>query len=179
MWRKRRYALEGTYWRKQELTYRIENYTPDLPRKDVNETFEKAINMWANASGLTFKREDDLSIEPDIRVMFVTGSHNDTRPTDGPGRELAHAFFPGPDNAGLDGDVHLDDDETFAINGGNGVDLLWLFVHELGHSLGLDPTYRRESVMFAYYPGLPGVERVTPPPNPTPKTCSDVKLDAM
>ena len=27
--------------------------------------------------------------------------------------------------------------------------------------------------------GLPGVERVTPAPNPTPKTCSDVKPDAM
>ena len=96
--------------------------------------------MWANASGLTFKREDDLRIEPDIRVMFVTGFHNDTRKADGPGGELAHASFPGPDNAGEAGDVHLDDDETYAINGGNGVDLLWVFVHELGHSLGLDHT---------------------------------------
>jgi len=72
--------------------------------------------------------------------MFVTGFHNDTRKADGPGGELAHASFPGPDNAGEAGDVHLDDDETYAINGGNGVDLLWVFVHELGHSLGLDHT---------------------------------------
>lgn len=198
--RKRRYALQGSFWRKRELTFRIENYTPDLPKEAVDRTFEIALNMWSSASGLTFKREDNLSLEPDIKVKFVTGFHDDTRPADGPGGELAHAFFPGSENVGIDGDIHLDDDEFFTIDGEQGgVDLLWVIVHELGHSLGLDHAYHPHSVMFAYYMGhvpgltldsddiagiqklygLPGVERVTPSPNPTPKTCSDVKPDAV
>lgn len=139
----------------QDLTYRIEKYSndPDLKKEDVDKTFEKALEMWSSVSGLTFKRENDLQVEPDIRVLFVTGYHNDSRPADGPGGELAHAFFPGPDNTGLDGDIHLDDDEKFTINGGNGVDLLWVMAHELGHSLGLDHAYHPNSVMFAFYTG--------------------------
>ena len=138
----------------QEVTYRIENYTPDIKNKeDVDRTFEKALKLWSSASGLIFKREDNVNLEPDIRVKFVTGFHGDSRPADGPGGELAHAFFPGADNAGIDGDIHLDDDETFTINVHDGVDLLWVMVHELGHSLGLDHTYHPESVMFAYYMG--------------------------
>lgn len=197
--RKRRYALQGTYWRKNELTYRIENYTPDIPKEEVDNTIAKAIDMWSSASGLTIKREDNPDMNADIRIQFVRGFHGDTRPADGPGAELAHAFFPGAEDKDLAGDVHIDDDDTFAVNGGNGIDLLWLAVHELGHSLGLDHTYHPDSVMFAYYTGyrpdlkldsddiqgvqrlygLPGVEPETPSPNPTPKTCSDVKPDAV
>ena len=111
--------------------------------------------MWSNASGLTIKREDDPKATPDIKLSFVEGFHGDTRPADGPGGELAHAFFPlgGKGEEDLAGDVHFDDEDKFAINGGAGVDLLWLSVHELGHSLGLDHTYHPASVMFAYYPG--------------------------
>ena len=109
--------------------------------------------MWSSASGLAFKREDNPDMRPDIRIKFVKNFHGDTRPADGPGGELAHAFFPGAEDEDLAGDVHLDDDDTFAVNGGNGVDLLWLAVHELGHSLGLDHTYHPDSVMFAYYIG--------------------------
>ena len=108
--------------------------------------------MWSNASQLTFTRATTPDVIADIDIKFVTGFHGDDHPTDGPGRELAHAFFP-LNNTGLAGDVHFDDDDTFAINGGNGVDLLWLAVHELGHSLGLRHTYRSDSVMYPYYTG--------------------------
>jgi len=119
----------------------------------VDNTIAKAIDMWSSASGLTIKREDNPHMHADIRIHFVRGFHGDTRPADGPGAELAHAFFPGADDEDLAGDVHIDDDDTFAVKGGSGIDLLWLVVHELGHSLGLDHTYHPDSVMFAYYTG--------------------------
>lgn len=51
------------------------------------------------------------------------------------------------------GHVHFDDDETFTVNGGDGVDLLWVAVHELGHSLGMDDNYHPSSVLFSFYKG--------------------------
>ena len=109
--------------------------------------------MWSNASQLTFTRVTTPGVKADINIKFVSGLHGDNHPTDGPGNELAHAFYPS-NNKGLAGDVHFDDDETFSTNGGRGVDLLWLAVHELGHSLGLEHTYNHpNSVMLPYYKG--------------------------
>ena len=39
--------------------------------------------------------------------------------------------------------------------------------------------YHSNQINISKHAGLPGVERVTPSPNPTPKTCSDVKPDAV
>ena len=33
------------------------------------------------------------------------------------------------------------------------MDLLWVAVHELGHSLGMDDNYHPSSVMFPFYTG--------------------------
>ena len=134
----------------QDLTYKIQSFSSDLSREDIENTIEKALQMWSNVSQLSFTRVTAPDVSADIIINFVTGFHGDGHPTDGPGKELAHAFFP-LNNTGLAGDVHFDDEDTFAVNGGNGVDLLWLAVHELGHSLGLDHAYRSDSVMFPYY----------------------------
>ena len=133
----------------QDLTYAIENFPAKLSREDVEITVRKALQMWSNMSQLTFTR---VTAKPDINIKFVTGFHGDGHPTDGPGMELAHAFSP-LNNTGLAGDIHFDGDETFTVNGGNGVDLLWVTVHELGHSLGLKHTSHTDSVMFPYYKG--------------------------
>ncbi len=53
---------------------------------------------------------------------------------DGAGNTLAHAFFPpGGGNLGLGGDVHMDNGENWASAGF----FLEVFLHELGHGLGL------------------------------------------
>ena len=130
------------------------NYTPDLSKEEVDQTIATAIAIWASVSSLTFTKITAPDKEADIMIKFVRGYHGDSRPADGPGKELAHAFFP-LDNKGLSGDLHFDEDETFTLLDAkaDGVDLLWVAVHELGHSLGLDHSYQLDSIMFPFYMG--------------------------
>ena len=55
--------------------------------------------------------------------------------------------------------MHFDNDEDFDVNGSHvKVDLNWLSLHELGHSLGLDHSWNPDSVMFPFYLGyIPGL----------------------
>ena len=68
-------------------------------------------------------------------------------PFNGPGGVLAHAYFP------EDGRAHFDEDETYTDNTPSGTNLLWVAVHEFGHSLGLRHSNVQGAVMFPYYTG--------------------------
>ena len=62
---------------------------------------------------------------------FATKNHGDSHPFDGAGNVLAHTFHP------EDGDIHLDDDETFTTSASaSGIHLSWVMLHEIGHALG-------------------------------------------
>ncbi|MBZ3869933.1 Interstitial collagenase [Sciurus carolinensis] len=95
-------------WRKNKLTYRIVNYTPDLPRDAVDSAIEKALKVWEEVTPLTFSRLHEG--EADIMISFAVREHGDFIPFDGPGYNLAHAYAPGP---GINGDAHFDDDEQW------------------------------------------------------------------
>ena len=74
-------------------------------------------------------------------------------PFDGPGGVLAHAYFP------EDGRAHFDEDETYTHNTPSGTNLLWVGVHEFGHSLGLQHSNVQGAVMYPYYTGyVPNME---------------------
>ncbi|KAM7338097.1 hypothetical protein ACRRTK_004216 [Alexandromys fortis] len=95
-------------WRKNHLTYRVENYTPDLPRESVDSAIEKALKVWEAVTPLRFSRLSEG--EADIMISFAAGEHGDFIPFDGPGGVLAHAYAPG---LGINGDAHFDDDEQW------------------------------------------------------------------
>ncbi|XP_021484220.1 stromelysin-2 [Meriones unguiculatus] len=132
-------------WRKNHITYRIVNYTPDLPRESVDSAIEKALKVWEEVTPLTFSRISEG--EADIMISFAVGEHGDFYPFDGPGQSLAHAYPPGP---GFYGDVHFDDDEKWTL-GPSGTDLFLVAAHELGHSLGLFHSDKKESLMYPVY----------------------------
>ena len=74
-------------------------------------------------------------------------------PFDGAGRVLAHAYFP------EDGRAHFDEDETYTHNTTEGTNLLWVAVHEFGHSLGLAHTNIQGAIMYPFYTGyVPDME---------------------
>ncbi|CAO2636201.1 Interstitial collagenase A, partial [Lemmus lemmus] len=132
-------------WRKTHLTYRVENYTPDLPRESVDSAIEKALKVWEAVTPLKFSRLSEG--EADIMISFAAGEHGDFYPFDGPGQSLAHAYPPGP---GFYGDVHFDEDEKWTL-GSSGTNLFLVAAHELGHSLGLFHSDKKEALMYPVY----------------------------
>ncbi|XP_038606275.1 matrix metalloproteinase-9 [Tachyglossus aculeatus] len=100
-------------WDHQNITYRVQNYSPDLTPEVIEDAFARAFAVWSAVTPLTFTR---LSHGPaDIVIQFGTKEHGDGYPFDGPDGLLAHAFPPGP---GIQGDAHFDDDEHWTLGKG-------------------------------------------------------------
>uniref|UniRef100_A0A3Q3W751 interstitial collagenase n=1 Tax=Mola mola TaxID=94237 RepID=A0A3Q3W751_MOLML len=130
-------------WQKNDLTYRIKYYTPDMPMSEVDDSMEKALQVWAKVTPLRFSRI--YSGTADIMISFA---HGDNDPFDGPGGTLAHAFAPAP---GIGGDAHFDDDETFTFRSRAGYVLFLVAAHEFGHSLGLSHSQDAGALMYPVY----------------------------
>ncbi|KAM5245967.1 stromelysin-2-like [Ctenodactylus gundi] len=135
-------------WRKKRLTYRIVNYTWDLPRYAVDYAIEQALKVWEQVTPLTFSRL--YRGEADMMISFAVREHGDFNPFDGPGQTLAHAYAPGP---GLSGDVHFDDDERWTKDT-SGTNLFLVAAHEVGHALGLAHSGNPKALMYPYYKPL-------------------------
>ncbi|XP_060941336.1 uncharacterized protein LOC133019018 [Limanda limanda] len=133
-------------WEKNSLTYRIENYTPDMSRSEVDNSMEKALQVWAKVTPLRFTRI--YSGTADILISFGRQSHGDYYPFDGRDGTLAHAFAPSP---GIGGDAHFDDDETFTFRSNAGYVLFMVAAHEFGHSLGLSHSDDPGALMYPTY----------------------------
>nr|XP_012423401.1 PREDICTED: LOW QUALITY PROTEIN: stromelysin-2 [Odobenus rosmarus divergens] len=140
-------------WRKTHLTYRIVDYTLDLPRDAVDSAIEKALNVWKEVTALTFSRTDEG--EADIKISFAVRDHGDFSPFDGSGHVLAHAYPPGP---GFYGDIHFDDDELW-VEDKSGTNLFLVAAHELGHSLGLFHSADPRALMYPVYNRLTDLAR--------------------
>ena len=81
--RRKRYALQGSRWKKRILTYKVGKYPSKLSRAEVDADVGKAFKMWAKASGLTFSRKYSGSV--DIEIRFEDYYHGDEDSFDGPG----------------------------------------------------------------------------------------------
>ncbi|XP_068186502.1 collagenase 3-like [Antennarius striatus] len=133
-------------WEKNSLTYRIENYTPDMSPSEIDDSIEKALQVWAKVTPLRFTRI--YSGTADIMISFGRQAHGDYYPFDGPDGTLAHAFAPSP---GIGGDAHFDDDETFTFRSNRGYVLFMVAAHEFGHSLGLSHSDDPGALMYPVY----------------------------
>lgn len=144
--RRKRYALQGSKWRRQELTYRISQYPTRFngKRHEVDAQIEKAFGIWSQVAPINFVVKRDGRVHIDIR--FASGDHGDGDAFDGPGNTLAHAYFPQ-----YGGDAHFDDQEYWTIDSYAGTNIFQVAAHELGHSLGLGHSNVREALMAPFY----------------------------
>ena len=82
--RMKRFAVQGSRWKKKELTFTVGRYPSGLSRSEVDTDVEKAFNMWQQASGLTFVRKRSWD-KVDIEIRFENYYHGDEDAFDGPG----------------------------------------------------------------------------------------------
>ncbi|NXM36959.1 MMP7 protein, partial [Oxyruncus cristatus] len=132
-------------WKKTHLTYKIVSYTPDLPRRKVDDAIRKALMVWSDVTPLNFRRVQIGNA--DIEIRFARREHGDGYPFDGKGNTLAHAFAPGE---GIGGDAHFDEDEKWS-EFNQEVNLFLVAAHEFGHSLGLAHSNVPGALMYPIY----------------------------
>lgn len=142
--------LEGQKFEKQVIKWRLleSGYSTRIPVEDQRATIDLAFRMWSEVIPLEFVEETSGDIASvDIEVAFGTGAHqNCKRDFDGHGGEIAHSFSTG--------NMHFDDDEFFKTMrsfSSDGIYLLRVAVHEIGHVLGLMHTNKKYSIMYAIY----------------------------
>ncbi|OXB72007.1 UNVERIFIED_CONTAM: hypothetical protein H355_002521, partial [Colinus virginianus] len=134
-------------WKKEDVTYRILNYTPDMLQSDVDEAIANAFQLWSSVTPLKFTRL--YSGDADIMISFASRFHGDFYSFDGPGGTLAHAYPPG---SGIGGDAHFDEDENWTkFTTYSGYNLFLVAAHELGHSLGLAHSNVFGALMYPIY----------------------------
>jgi hypothetical protein len=132
------------------LSYVFGSVTPKVPALTVQSEVVRALNEWARYANILFQPAASQSAPRSIVVKFVSGSHGDSWPFDGPGGVLAHTFYPVPINAeSLAGDMHLDADENW--HAGGDVDIYSVALHEAGHAIGLGHSDKVGDVMYPYY----------------------------
>lgn len=143
------FVLHGNQWVTRELHY---GFTQSLYAlaPSFRTAIVQAFKLWSDVCRMRFLELP--AGDADIVITFASGDHGDGFSFDGPGRTLAHAFFPPPNGGALAGDAHFDGDENWSTDG-SGIDVCSVAAHEVGHALGLAHSNVPDALMFPYYSG--------------------------
>lgn len=147
------FVASGEIWDHTNLSYFIENFTPDMEQGAAISALQSAFDQWHGAcAALSFTRVFDAA-DADIVIQWGSGEHGDGYPFDDGGgmngNTLAHAYSP---NTGIGGDAHFDEFETWSVGALPGtINLSAVALHEFGHSLGLNHSPDESSIMYEFF----------------------------
>jgi hypothetical protein len=181
-------------WGIKHLKYRIDAYptTPGISKEAYRAVVRKAFDFWSEVCGLTF---EEVGSGQECHVRISTGRGRRAG-FDGPSGTLAMAELPGGTNFLGVLDMWIDLDEFWVIgdDAGNGIYLLNVLCHEIGHIIGLDHDTVRAQLMNPSYSeriakpqandakraqsryGAPAAPKPTPTPTPGPSGSIEVRV---
>ncbi|XP_059176612.1 matrix metallopeptidase-21-like [Physella acuta] len=140
----------GEIFNKKVVRWRVltTGFSTRIPVEDQRATIDLAFRMWSEVIPMRFTEDNKGHINDiDIEIAFGKGSHVDClHDFDGNGGEIAHSWSAG--------NMHFDDEENFKSirsHTKDGIYLLRVAVHEIGHVLGLSHTNKSQSIMYAIY----------------------------
>jgi len=138
-----------------DLGYYFQRLMTKLPADQIRSEVLRAFTEWTRFAQVSFAPVSGPNFARTLNILFAPRSHGDAYPFDGPGRVLAHTFYPSPPNPEtIAGDLHFDEDEEWVAGADlsiRSVDLYSVTLHELGHALGLAHSDVPGSVMYPYY----------------------------
>ncbi|XP_054768587.2 72 kDa type IV collagenase-like [Lytechinus pictus] len=140
-----RHTLFGPRWNKTALVYKIFKFPRKVKKSQYRNAIEEAFRLWSNASPLTF-REVNRRDSADIDIRFVSGFHQDEHPFDGPMGVVGHPVIEEMYESRVVR-IDVDSDELFSFDSADGINLLQVMVHQIGHALGLGHSSDHDSIM--------------------------------
>jgi hypothetical protein len=133
------------------VTYNLHTAALPLAESDVRAALQSVIAEWSGYAAITFTPTTQANATTSIDISFPSGDHGDGFPFTPSGAVLAHTFYPPPNPETIAGDMHVNYDEAWSVNGS--LQLYAVMLHEMGHALGLGHSDSPSDVMYPYYQG--------------------------